>query len=75
LLFSYDMARRRMVEDIFESSDEEDNIRRPRWIRERADHFRDLDNKDFVTRFRLSKLSALYVLEQIENQLEFPSDR
>lgn len=49
--------------------------RRPRFIQERKNHFEDLDDVDFVRRFRLSKQSALKVLELIEASLEFPSDK
>lgn len=56
-----------------DSSDEEPP--RPRFIRERLDHFRDLDDVDFVRRFRLSKRCALMVLELIEPRLEYPTDK
>lgn len=62
----------------FEDSDDElaeEVYRRPRWIRERQNFFDDYDEKDFVTHFRLSKKSTLHVLEQIENRLEFLTDR
>ncbi|KAJ9583758.1 hypothetical protein L9F63_021900, partial [Diploptera punctata] len=49
--------------------------RRPRWIKERSEYFENYDDLDFVTHFRLSKPSALSVLDMIENQLEFPTDR
>ena len=48
---------------IFDSDDEElleaQAPRRPRFIGERLDHFADLDDVDFVRRFRLSKRSVL----------------
>lgn len=61
----------------FEDSDSEDEylVRRPRWVRDREDHFHTLDDKDFVTRFRLTKRTVLAVLEAIENYLEFPTDK
>ncbi|XP_039293495.1 putative nuclease HARBI1 [Nilaparvata lugens] len=69
-------ARRRCYELAFESdSDEENVIRRPRWIKERANEFDDLDNIDFITKYRLSKRTVLCVLELIEHKLEFPSDK
>lgn len=60
-----------------EDSDDEDEfvVRRPRWIRDREDHFHSLDDTDFVMRFRLSKRTVLSVLETIEDQLEFRTDK
>ncbi|XP_045763464.1 putative nuclease HARBI1 [Maniola jurtina] len=55
-------------------TDEEYIVRRPRWIREREQHFDTLDDKDFVTRFRLTKPTVLSVLESIEDKLEFPTN-
>lgn len=63
---------------VFDDSDEEEIgeiLRRPRFIRERIPHFDDLDDKDFVTRFRLSKGAVLEVLTLIEHKLEFLSDK
>lgn len=69
-------ARRRAYELAFESdSDEEYVVRRPRWIRERVDDFNNLDEIDFITRYRLSKRTALSVLETIEDELEFLTDK
>lgn len=68
--------QRRLMLAFEDSSDDEDVvIRRPRWIREREDHFNNLDDVDFFTRFRLTKQTVLSVLIQIENSLEFTSDR
>ncbi|GLH11090.1 Putative nuclease HARBI1 [Gryllus bimaculatus] len=39
------------------------------------DWFSNYDDRDFVRRFRLSKASALYLLERIEADLEYSSDR
>ncbi|KAE8747643.1 hypothetical protein FOCC_FOCC005622 [Frankliniella occidentalis] len=63
----------RCLED--DDEDFEARLRRPRFIRERLDHFRDLDDVDFVRRFRLSKRCALIVLECIDTRLEFLSNR
>ena len=63
----------RMINMIFE--DDELIPRRPRIISERTNFFNILDDKDFEMRFRLSKRSTLEVLESIEGNLEFPSDR
>ncbi|KAE8745431.1 hypothetical protein FOCC_FOCC007811 [Frankliniella occidentalis] len=70
-------ALRRAIDLLLESdSDEEfEDTRRPRFIRERCAHFEDLDDVDFVRRFRLSKRCALIVLELIEQKLEFESDK
>jgi len=46
-------------------------VRRPRWIRERAEEFDNLDDHDFLTRYRLTKSSVLSVLEEIEESLEY----
>lgn len=64
----------------FEVSSDEDyvdeaQIPRPRWIRERHSYFDEYDDVDFKTRFRMSKETTLSILEQIEEQLEFPSNR
>lgn len=70
-------ARRRVFDLVFEDSDSEDEflVHRPRWIREREDHINTLDDVDFKIRYRLSKQTTLYVLEQIEDRLEYESDR
>lgn len=49
--------------------------RRPRFIRERIEHFDDLDDADFVMRFRFSKQTALNLLMKIDHRLEFPTDK
>ena len=64
--------------DLSDSDDDElliYDVRRPRWIRERNNYFEEYDDVDFKTRFRLSKESVLSVLDHIEHQLEFPTDR
>ncbi|CAH2093315.1 unnamed protein product [Euphydryas editha] len=47
---------------------------RPRWFKERANYFLDLDDHDFVLRFHLSKNAALTLLAKIEHHLEYPTD-
>lgn len=80
LVFLLKMARQQLNNLVFnEESDESDNeglgqFRRARWIREREDFFEDYDEVDFKTHFRLSRRSALLVLDRIENNLEFPTD-
>lgn len=67
---------RRALALAFEDSDDDDEfvVRRPRWIREREEHFDTLDDKDFVTRFRLTKPTVLSVLESIEDKIEYPTN-
>ncbi|XP_053604215.1 putative nuclease HARBI1 [Plodia interpunctella] len=48
---------------------------RPRIYRERSKDFVKYDDKDFFIRYRLSKESVLFILQEIENQLEFNDDR
>lgn len=49
--------------------------RRPRFIRDRVQHFEELDDADFVMRFRFSKEMTLMLLEKIDIHLEFPTDK
>ncbi|XP_008185493.1 putative nuclease HARBI1 [Acyrthosiphon pisum] len=61
-----------------EEYDDLDDIfvnRRPRFIKERTNDFENLDELDFVTRYRLSKKSVLHILERIEDQLEYNNNR
>lgn len=59
-------------EDIVEFIEEQ---RRPYIVHERYDAFNELDDVDFVRRFRLSKNTVLFILEQIEEAIETPTDR
>lgn len=59
-------------EDIVEFIEEQ---RRPYIVNERYDAFNELDDVDFVRRFRLSKNTVLFILEQIEEAIETPTDR
>lgn len=70
-------AATRLLNLAFESDeeDEEEVPRRPRWIKERCDDFESLDDRDFVTRYRLSKVTVMKILEEIEGSLEFDSDK
>ncbi|KAE8739090.1 hypothetical protein FOCC_FOCC015413 [Frankliniella occidentalis] len=72
-MFSKRLKKRAL--DFLCESDSDDDMpaRRPRLIKERIPHFDDLDDVDFVRRFRLSKQSVLHVLDQIENSLEYPN--
>lgn len=73
------------VHDMLEyaiSSDEDEDFaeflrheRRPYTVRRRIDNFEKWDNTDFFARFRLKKETVLLVLAQIEERLEFPTDR
>nr|CAH7733526.1 unnamed protein product [Callosobruchus chinensis] len=49
-------------------------IGRPRWIRERDEHFENLDDVDFQQRFRLSKAATQEILDLIKDQLDFSTD-
>lgn len=73
-------ARDRVLQLCYEDDNDEDDmlifgVRRPRWIQERAQEFDDLDDHDFVTRYRLTKSTVLPVLEKIEESLEYKTDR
>lgn len=48
---------------------------RPRLYRERPDYFTKYDDLDFFRRYRLSKDSVLFLLEKIEQHLEFKDNR
>ncbi|XP_047511710.1 putative nuclease HARBI1 [Pieris napi] len=73
------MQRLRRI--IYESDSDDDSenenyaVRRPRWIKERNDHFNNYDDEDFRIRFRLSKVATYNLLVKIENRLEFISER
>ena len=47
----------------------------PRRIYDRSNYFRELDNLTFFRRFRLTKPTVLNILEEIEDNLEYPDDR
>lgn len=55
--------------------DDEDDFVVPRGVRERAEDFDNLDDVDFVTRFRLTKPTVLTVPESIEDKIEYPTQR
>ncbi|XP_045446885.1 putative nuclease HARBI1 [Melitaea cinxia] len=55
--------------------DIETKTRRPRVFQMRRNYYEEYDEESFKTRFRLSKPSALNVLQLIENKLEFPNDK
>lgn len=63
--------------NILSSSDDEDIIRhrRPRRFKLRMNYFDDLDDIEFKMRFRLDKNSVLLVLNNIEEELTFRSNR
>lgn len=66
-----------VVEMILNDDDEEvlPAARRLRYLRERVPHFDDLDDKDFLLRFRFSKEMMLDLLTKIDHQLEYPTDK
>lgn len=47
----------------------------PRQIYTRSNYFDQYDEASFRVRFRLSRESTLFLLNLIENQLEYPYDR
>lgn len=55
--------------------DMETKTRRPRLFQMRRNYYEEYNEDSFKTRFRLSKPSALNVLQLIENKLEFPNDK
>ncbi|KAF5297685.1 hypothetical protein FQA39_LY12016 [Lamprigera yunnana] len=70
-----------LVLDVLEDDDEEvivfiDLIEHglPRQLYERADYFHQFDDAQFRRRFRLSRDSVLFLLEHIEEHLEFPNN-
>lgn len=48
---------------------------RPRLFRERPDFFSKYDDADFLSRYRLSKETVLFLLDKIEPCLEYSDDR
>lgn len=68
-----------MAYNILSSSDDDDIIRcidrRPRRLKLRRNYFDDLDDIEFKMRFRLNKNSVLLVLDSIEEELTFLSNR
>lgn len=61
--------------DIVDEVDIEVNVRIPRQIYVRQNYFDLYSDLQFFTRFRLQKLTCLFLLNQIEDQLEFINDR
>jgi len=65
--------------NILSSSDDEDVIRcinkRPKKLKLRMNYFDNLDDIEFKMRFRLNKNSVLLVLNIIEEELTFPTNR
>lgn len=65
--------------NILSSSDNEDVIRyinrRPKKLKLRMNYFDNLDDIEFKMRFRLNKNSVLLVLNIIEEELTFPTNR
>ncbi|XP_028156430.1 putative nuclease HARBI1 isoform X1 [Ostrinia furnacalis] len=55
--------------------DIETRPRRPRVFQVRRNYYEEFDEEAFKIRFRLSKPSALNILQLIENKLEFPNDK
>lgn len=49
-------------------------VRIPRQVYLRPDYFHSFSDEQFFSRFRLTKATTLWLLQQIENQLEFVND-
>ena len=50
-------------------------LRKPYTIRQRPNHLEYWDDEEFRCRFRLTKNATMYVLQQIENFIRFPTER
>lgn len=51
------------------------NARKAKIIRPRTDHFQEWDESEFFMRFRITKLTALNLLDEINDKLEYTTDR
>lgn len=69
------MAMNAILDSEGEDYDDYLRKRRPKSMQERNDFFSELDDQEFVLRFRLDKESALEILDQIEVNLEFDTDK
>ena len=62
-------------DNILSSSDDDEMFytvqRRPRVFRERVNYFETMDDLDFLTRFRLRKMTVQTLLFQIEQKWDF----
>ncbi|XP_018363578.1 PREDICTED: putative nuclease HARBI1 isoform X2 [Trachymyrmex cornetzi] len=61
--------------NILSSSDDDEDIIRPKRFKQRMNYFDDLDDIEFKMRFRLNKNSVLLILNHIEEVLIFRSNR
>lgn len=52
-----------------------DRHSKPRLVRPRPDWFQNYDEMDFFKRYRMGKNTALWILHQIAEDLEYTSDR
>lgn len=57
------------------SEDEDIPIRKQRVVRNRPNHFEIWDNKEFFQRFRLSPQTIENILEEVEEVLQYPTNR
>ena len=66
-------------DNILSSSDDDEMFypvqRRPRVFRERVNYFETMDDLDFLTRFRLRKMTVETLLLQIEQSLQHATER
>lgn len=77
----YNKMARRILEDniILEDDDELDELNLiffgvPRQVYQRADYFHTFDEHTFFRRFRVTKSTALLILNLIEAEIEYPYD-
>ncbi|CAH1986885.1 unnamed protein product [Acanthoscelides obtectus] len=47
----------------------------PRRFNERPNYYEEMDDLNFLRRFRLTKLTVMHLLQEIEGQLEYPDNR
>lgn len=59
---------------LFGDDDDFDDVRIPRQIYERANYFDSFEELVFFQRFRITKPTALSILELIEHEIEYPFD-
>lgn len=55
--------------------DEEFVVRRPKIFRRRPNYFKELDNFDFFSKFRLSKPTVEMIIDQIQDNILYPTNR
>lgn len=61
--------------DVNAYSSDEEVQRRPKTFCRRPNYFEELDNIDFFCKFRLSKQTVEIILEEIEDNISYPTNR